>query len=72
MSAVIFKSRTESMKRICETLCASGKFETGEGGCAALCMSMLGPSRPRCEHKVTVHGALASAIVSDLDNQEAA
>jgi hypothetical protein len=56
-------------RRVAEVLCASGKFETGEGGCAAICMSMLGCSRPKCEHKEQVHGALADKILAALKQE---
>jgi hypothetical protein len=51
---------------VCAELCASGKFETGQGGCAPICMEMLGCSRPRCSHKARVHGKLADEILAAL------
>lgn len=56
--------RAAGREAIAGALCASGKFETGHGGCAAICMSMLGSSRPRCDYKQLVHGALADAILA--------
>jgi hypothetical protein len=51
-------------KAACEVLCLSGKFETGEGTCALICMDLLGDARrKRCSHMYEVHLELASAIV---------
>lgn len=52
---------------ICRVLCKSGKFETGQGTCAALCMGQLGEARRDCMHVKQVHGKLAEAIVVALD-----
>lgn len=59
-----------SKERVCGALCKSGKFETGQGGCAAICMEMLGSSRPRCSHQVRVHGALADSILAALAREQ--
>jgi hypothetical protein len=51
----------------CHALCRSGKFETGQGGCAAICMSVLGSSRggPHgCPHAGQVHSGLAKAVLA--------
>ena len=48
-------------------ICQSGKFETGEGTCALLCMDQLGsPRKKGCCHSARVHGKLADAILSLL------
>jgi len=57
----------ERMKRVCKAICKSGKFETGQGGCAAICMSMLGDSRKGCSYIVQVHGKLAGKIMAELE-----
>lgn len=48
----------------CKTMCFSGKFETGEGGCAPICMSGLGSSRTHCAYRVQVHKELALQILT--------
>ena len=56
-------------RQVCKALCQSGKFETGQGGCALLCMSMLGSSRSGphgCEHAEHVHGDLAHQIIDSM------
>lgn len=53
-------------ERVARALCNSKKFETGEGGCAAICMSVLGSSRggPHgCPEAKNVHCALAQAAI---------
>lgn len=54
-----------------KTLCKSGKFETGEGCCAAICMSALGSARQNCRYVMDVHGKLASDIVVALEEDDA-
>ena len=50
--------------RTCVALCQSGKFETGQGTCAPICMEFLGnPRRNGCGHAVTVHGKLAEQVI---------
>lgn len=51
---------------ICKTLCQSGKFETGEGTCALVCMDQLGSARKDCRHRNRVHSELAFKIIKDL------
>lgn len=56
-------------KAICHALCQSGKFETGQGGCAPLCMSILGSSRggPHgCEYAERIHGDLTDQILAAI------
>jgi hypothetical protein len=47
---------------IAKALCKSGKFETGEGTCAMLCMSQPGSARRSCDYRNEVHGKLAEQI----------
>lgn len=50
---------------VCSALCRSGKFETGEGTCAFVCMDQLGDARKGgCRHAQTVHAKLAKTIVA--------
>lgn len=54
------------LRAACHALCQSGKFETGQGGCAAICMSILGSSRggPHgCDYAPRVHGDLAASVL---------
>lgn len=52
---------------VARALCESGKFETGEGTCALLCMDQLGGVRKKgCNHLTRVHGKLDDAILSLL------
>lgn len=55
-------------QKICRALCKSGKFETGEGTCAPLCLSQLGDARRDCCHRETIHGKLADRILSELED----
>lgn len=54
---------TTALRAACHALCNSRKFETGQGGCAAICMSMLGSSRPNCQYQQHVHSELAAAVL---------
>lgn len=59
-------------EKIARTLCQSGRFETGEGTCAALCMSQLGdPRKSGCSYCTQVHGNLADAILALLPSDAA-
>jgi len=54
---------------ITKALCQSGKFETGQGTCAAICMEVLGSARSGphgCPNAARVHGKLASSIADAL------
>jgi hypothetical protein len=71
MAAVLNASpepaRAEPVTAVANALCQSGQFETGQGGCAPLCMSVLGASRggPHgCPHALKVHGELARAVLA--------
>lgn len=58
-------SRTETA--IATMLCKSGKFETGEGTCAFVCMGRLGDVRKDgCSHAKRVHAKLAATIAEGL------
>lgn len=46
-------------------ICKSGKFETGQGTCAMICMDMLGSARAGpCHHAAKVHADLSRAILA--------
>jgi hypothetical protein len=52
---------------IANTLCKSGRFETGEGTCSLICMSVLGDARKApCPYRHVAHGPLASQIEAAL------
>jgi hypothetical protein len=54
---------------VAKALCQSGKFETGQGTCAAICMEVLGSARSGphgCPHSARVHGKLAASITDAL------
>lgn len=54
-------------------ICRSGRFETGEGTCAVLCMDQLGEVRKKgCGHVERVHGKLADEILSAIAKAEQA
>ena len=57
------------VETIAKAICKSGKFETGEGTCAFLCMDQLGSARRWCPHSKTVHGKLAEAIAEALEKE---
>lgn len=51
----------------CRAICQSGKFETGEGTCAPICMEFLGdPRKAGCGHAVLVHGKMAQNILDAI------
>lgn len=58
---------------VARAICQTGKFETGEGTCALLCMDQLGsPRKKGCCHSARVHGKLADSILSLLRPAEPA
>jgi hypothetical protein len=63
---------TSSVEIIARTICKSGKFETGEGTCAFICMGQLGDARRGCSHATSVHKKLAEAIAAALEKERAA
>jgi hypothetical protein len=57
----------EGRKVVAKALCQSGKFETGQGTCAAICMQFLGnPRKSGCGECERVHGGLADQILKAL------
>lgn len=47
-----------------KVICRSGRFETGQGTCAMLCMEFLGdPRKNGCPHALKIHGKLALAVL---------
>lgn len=61
---------TQQAEIIAKAICKSGKFETGEGTCALLCMDQLGNARRGCHHFMRVHGRLAEQISEALTKAE--
>lgn len=54
-------------KDVARILCESGKFETGQGTCAAVCMQVLGDARKHpCPYRDEVHKDLAEKIAREL------
>lgn len=55
----------DAVERVARTICQSGKFETGQGTCALICMDQLGDVRKKgCGHCMQVHGTMARAILA--------
>lgn len=63
---------TTRLEAVCTVLCKSGKFETGEGTCAPICMGMLGDARRNCGFRVQVHMKIGAAILGAIDALETA
>jgi hypothetical protein len=64
MNAGDFMIAAGRIQAACVAACRSGKFETGEGTCAAICMEFLGsPRKSGCPHAVRVHGEHVCAIL---------
>jgi hypothetical protein len=59
----------EQMDIIARAICKSGKFETGQGTCAVICMEQLGDARKNCSHAIRVHGALSRCISDALEKE---
>ena len=53
----------EPSEPMTKTICKSGRFETGHGTCAALCMDQLGEARKKCPHTQAIHGDLLRAAI---------
>jgi hypothetical protein len=54
------------VEKVAQGICQSGKFECGQGRCAALCMDSLGDIRKSphgCSHALKLHGPLARAAL---------
>lgn len=57
----------DPVKTICDVLCKSRVFETGQGTCALTCMDQLGAPRKRgCHHAQRVHDKIAHSILEAL------
>jgi hypothetical protein len=55
------------VKVICDVLCKSKVFETGQGTCALVCMDQLGDPRKRgCWYATRVHDRVALAVLEAL------
>lgn len=53
-----------AVEKAAKAMCKSGRYETGQGTCAALCMDQLGdPRKWGCRHAVHVHGKEATAAL---------
>ncbi len=63
MSEIPTSLLERKIERACQAICKSGRFETGEGTCAFVCMDQLGCARDRCPHVVEIHGDLARCII---------
>lgn len=56
-----------ALQQVCKTLCRSGKFETGQGTCALLCMGELGdPRKKGCVYAGRIHHDLAEQILASI------
>lgn len=51
---------------IARAICKSGRFESGEGTCALLCLDQLGDARRNCSHATDVHNRMATQIEEAL------
>lgn len=52
----------------CIALCQTGRWETGQGTCAAICMEQLGPVRPRpCRHATKIFGTIVKSVLKAVD-----
>lgn len=50
---------TPVCEKIAKAICQSGRYETGEGTCAVICIEQLGsPRKTGCRHTTRVHGAV--------------
>lgn len=56
-------------KAIANAICKSGKFETGQGTCAVVCMDQLGSPRKGCPHAARVHKDLANQIATSVPSE---
>lgn len=60
------------LERIAKAICRSGKFETGEGCCAPICMENLGSARDKCGRCYQVHRDLTDRVAATLPEPGAA
>lgn len=61
------------VEAIARAVCRCGRYETGEGTCAVLCMESLGDARggPHgCPHAVRIHGKVARAALAVVRERE--
>ena len=55
----------KTLEAVTRAICKSGRFETGEGTCAFVCMDQLGDARKRpCVHALRIHSKLAQAVIT--------
>lgn len=65
---MIIKNINLRIKKAATVLCKSGKFETGQGTCALICMDQLGdPRKSGCTHVCEVHEKLARDILHAIE-----
>jgi hypothetical protein len=57
---------TDLRQAVARAICKTGRFETGEGACAVLCMDALGCARQGCGHVERIHGKMADAVLAAL------
>lgn len=57
----------DDLEKVSRAICQSGKFETGQGTCALICMDQLGSARKKpCPHASRIHGKLADDILGAI------
>lgn len=62
-----YKPSSEVIEGIANAICQARMFETGEGGCAARCMGVLGESRnPKCPYAAEIHKTKARNMLPHL------
>ncbi len=55
----------KDLEAVTQAICKSGKFETGEGTCAFVCMDQLGDARQGlCSHALGIHNKLAKDVIT--------
>lgn len=63
--------REARVVRACAEVCKSGRFETGEGTCALICMDQLGDARKNgCRHAAYVHRDLVESVFNCLETED--
>lgn len=66
--ATLSQPTADRREIVARAICKSGRFETGQGTCAVLCMDQLGDVRKKgCGHCIRVHAKLADAILAALN-----
>lgn len=58
----------DEVERVARAICQTGKWETGEGTCAARCMDQLGFARKKCPHVSVIFGDLARTVIAAYDS----